>query len=482
MLQLGEAGCSQAEAPPSQDAQPPSPGLSPSHLDAQSDPQAPSLAAGTTAQAASSDRPPQLSIQELLEEYAPRTGKYAVKPGDPAERVAKAVDHIYAGCHGNADAMSSMASKMAQSMKSESTAPHAQHNGENNFWEELKESNFFFNTGGAKGNPMAGRWQRFLKGSPEEKEKYDQTKGQKAKAEFRQRWAQLRYKDYIEAKEHTKTWETVDTSKGHYYSVARIAQEEGGGEMGWKAAINYSLRAFGMGPPWFEFDSWTQQVKFLYMIKGYEENFKKSWLTVKSWSSTSSNDAPAVAGKGRDLESGASLAAVAGAGTNEGQQKPDGCNPHQTPTKAKSKATAKGKAKSEPSPKPDTSGKRSTSEMATIMSQAKKAKIDYNSTISQAGTISTNIQNDPKWKWATHESINGDFYEAKSKIEKAVQDNTFVKAALTNELSDLRGDYKAAELQTELVRFKDTLQPLVQDLACACRVLVRQHKARQVHG
>ena len=48
-----------------------------------------------------------------------------------------------------------------------------------------------------------------------------------------------------------------------------------------RAACSYAARALAMGEPWAQYDPWTCQVKFMYMETGYNESFKKAWLTTQ---------------------------------------------------------------------------------------------------------------------------------------------------------------------------------------------------------
>ncbi len=66
--------------------------------------------------------------------------------------------------------------------------------------------------------------------------------------------------------------QAIDYTKlGRYLSVARIAQEEGGGSHGWKAALNYIMRAIDMGAPFVKRCELTKAMKFLYIVEGVNE-------------------------------------------------------------------------------------------------------------------------------------------------------------------------------------------------------------------
>lgn len=52
---------------------------------------------------------------------------------------------------------------------------------EADFWKGLHENNYILPAQGSAGNPAGGRWQRWLKSNPEQKARYDELVGQKAK-------------------------------------------------------------------------------------------------------------------------------------------------------------------------------------------------------------------------------------------------------------------------------------------------------------
>ncbi len=93
-------------------------------------------------------------------------------------------------------------------MKAKDNAEEAgdHHNDEfgdsDEFWRQYKSNAFFFSKKGAAGNPLAGKWQRaqkdmeFGKGYALANEQ-----GDTAMKEFRQRWAEGRFKKYTRRKE-----------------------------------------------------------------------------------------------------------------------------------------------------------------------------------------------------------------------------------------------------------------------------------------
>jgi len=146
------------------------------------------------------------------------------------EVVQKILGHYKGDVEAIQKAMSTLVERHEQRREEEEADPEA------TLWKAMQDDQFFFGTGGAAGNPMAGRWQRFIKGNPEQKALYDATKGLKRKAEFRRDWCKQKYDEYIQERSFTTTVSEKSLSEGRYYTLQRMAVEEGGGEVGLRAA------------------------------------------------------------------------------------------------------------------------------------------------------------------------------------------------------------------------------------------------------
>ena len=70
---------------------------------------------------------------------------------------------------------------------------------------------------------------------------------------------------------------------GKYYSLGRVAVEEGGGEAGARAALNHALHAAQLGPPWIKFDKRAQNIKILFVQEGFQDIFEQSWTKHQEW-------------------------------------------------------------------------------------------------------------------------------------------------------------------------------------------------------
>ena len=114
---------------------------------------------------------------------------------------------------------------------------------------------------------------------------YNKLSKNKDKMEYRAKWLEGKYEDYLKERVETTSLTEEQVNEGVYYPILRIAQEEGGGPTGLRAAMSYALRAVQIGGQYVEFDEWTNQVKFLYFTKRVRDTFSTSWSTHQNWRS-----------------------------------------------------------------------------------------------------------------------------------------------------------------------------------------------------
>ena len=182
-----------------------------------------------------------------------------------------------------------LAKRVHDKLKSVQEEPPASQGSESNedpeamMWNALVGSNFHFKTSGAAGNPIAGKWARYLKKHPEFKKEYEKSDTPDAKKLLRRQWCEGQYNQYKETKSHTISYSTKDESEGTMFGLHRIAVEEGGGEAGMKAALNYCLRCIKEGPGWVEYNEWTQTAKYRYVVQRKTETNAECWQKKSSW-------------------------------------------------------------------------------------------------------------------------------------------------------------------------------------------------------
>ena len=105
--------------------------------------------------------------------------------------------------------------------------------------------------------------------------------GRDEKLEFRKAFAKLEFQQCSEQHIHTVSEDKSNFKQGTWRSLARIAVEEGGGKPGCAAAANYGMACLQLGQPWWEWDTYTQQVKFNYVERGFWDSFKQSWTKTR---------------------------------------------------------------------------------------------------------------------------------------------------------------------------------------------------------
>ena len=120
-------------------------------------------------------------------------------------------------------------------------------NAEALMFKELKEKCFLFSTAAIKGNPIGGRWARYLKANSTAYDNY-RNMGRMERKKTRTEWCEGLYTTYMETKTFTKEVIVDETTEGHWMSLERMAVEEGGGEQGWRNAVNYAIRSIQEGP------------------------------------------------------------------------------------------------------------------------------------------------------------------------------------------------------------------------------------------
>ena len=315
-------------------------------------------------------------------------------------------------------------------------------------WEAAVAKQFHFDARGGPNNPLAGRFQRALGSDPKTKAEYGQAQGNKEKQAFRAKWAEKKYDDYKASKTFEESYAKEARSSGTYFAFARIAHEEGDGESGTRAAVNYTLKCLVVGDPFVIWDEWTKQNKYLYIVQGFDEKFRTAWSLRKQFSK---------------------------------------CNTPATESDATAKSTVTASDKSSPKAKGKATTPKGTrdaqadsrkrmSPVQAALANAKKSRASYNQAVSQSAHILRNIEADKDWAWAT--TLRGCLQTAVRTLEDKISASPFLKNALTVELADLKTQYSAAELETELLKMKTTFDGKVDDVARECRILLAQHKAR----
>ena len=101
---------------------------------------------------------------------------------------------------------------------------------------------------------------------------YKALAGQKAKADFRRRWAKALLEQVVESREREDEWKQVDTTKGEMVSIKELIKREGGAD-----AKKYIEKCAALGPPWLFWDPMWERYECMVMTRSHQDIFTKAW-------------------------------------------------------------------------------------------------------------------------------------------------------------------------------------------------------------
>lgn len=339
-------------------------------------------------------------------------------------------------------------------------------------FENLQKDNFNFAAQGNKDNPMAGLWQRSLKKDPGLKQMYAAVIGHKDKAEFRRKFAESKCAEFQSKKKVVNKFEAINTKGGKFRTVTRMAQEEGGGAAGLRAAINIAMSAIELGPEWYMWDARARNFKALYMETGYQENFAKAWELHEEWKSEVAGNCSAGSSTG-DAGGGGE---PSGQGSAEGIPSGSGCEGTQLgKRKGRGGAGKAVAAKKKGQQEKNDAGKGT---MMQLLSHAKKIKTDYGALTAQSMALLSCVQKDPAWSWAKKEGATTDLLAAQAAVDATIEAGSFLQKALSQDIVQLKKTMNAAEFEYGLGEVPTNLEEPLQELRVQCAMLLGQHKAR----
>ena len=76
--------------------------------------------------------------------------------------------------------------------------------------------------GGSAGNPIAGRWARFLAKNPDVKQEYNAIKGRPLQEAYRQKWARGQYQKFTQEKFTLKSIRVVTLTSPSLSPLAKL--------------------------------------------------------------------------------------------------------------------------------------------------------------------------------------------------------------------------------------------------------------------
>jgi len=117
---------------------------------------------------------------------------------------------------------------------------------------------------------LGPRFQRDAEGG--QNKAYKALAGQKAKADFRRRWAKALLEQIVESREREDEWKQVDTTKGEMVSIKELIKREGGAD-----AKKYIEKCAALGPPWLFWDPMWERYECMVMTRSHQDIFTKAW-------------------------------------------------------------------------------------------------------------------------------------------------------------------------------------------------------------
>lgn len=146
-------------------------------------------------------------------------------------------------------------------------------------WDSAKEQNYEFSRMQKSGNPLAGRFNRWLSKDENsiKKEEYDNLSNDKERATWRAKWARSLHGTRVVVKRKMEEDMEIDEDDGEYLPFPLLVRAEGGGSDGLKAAMKYALKALSLGSIWVRWNDWTERHEFLHIRKRKKFVFKKAW-------------------------------------------------------------------------------------------------------------------------------------------------------------------------------------------------------------
>ena len=327
-------------------------------------------------------------------------------------------------------------------------------------FDELKENDFFFEARAGKGNWVANSFNKWLKDNPKEKKKYDGC-NRKAKEARRKKFANMIWDQFEQKKEHKEEYEEEENKGGKFLSVARIAVEEGyaaAPQAAVQAATNYAIRCLTLGDKWFEFDSFTKTVKFLYVVKGIKQKMKQAWTTTKKWSTTPASHPLMTKSRESTKEAEGITTEV------EGHKEPGG------PNSGVNEVPPAGHT-------PRSSGEKTEIQKAIVAMS--KIRSDASAAKFKSSALLQTIDKDKDWCWA--KTLNDELNVASNKLDGIFTEDAFLRRLMAEKnLPELapKDPRRNAEFLVNLQGAGEKLAAATKVVDKECRKLQGQKRAR----
>ena len=250
-----------------------------------------------------------------------------------------------------------------------------------------------------------------------------------------------------------------------------------------KGAISKGLigcrKCVDMGPPWVDFDEFTQDLLFLKMKKKFKDEFTKAWthkverskrkvLNDGQKSAAAIQDAP----KAATLQDGPTQDALpnTAADANEVPKVPAaGAKPEEKGAKSAPKPPNENQPpqqgqKRKPPPKELS---QDAKKLKTLSGEINKLKVLYSKVLGDALQLLMLCGSDRKWSWAANPQNQGQLETALNEMKAAASDHTYSKV-IVNTDAQLKKIYDEGQLIYMYEAMNATLPDKVSEVESIC--------------
>ena len=127
------------------------------------------------------------------------------------------------------------------------------------------------------------------------KHNYKQLKTDADRKAFRLDWARRELDTLTHGKRHERSWQRVDTERGRYMTLAKIAEEFGYNadpERAMAGAIKYAKKCAALGGKWtWEDTEFSEMSMYLYLNREFREDLTQSWTMYEEYIGRQDKDA-----------------------------------------------------------------------------------------------------------------------------------------------------------------------------------------------
>jgi len=112
------------------------------------------------------------------------------------------------------------------------------------------------------------------------------------------------------------------------------------------------------------------------------------------------------------------------------------------------------------------------------LNRGKKTKQKYGTVVASVRAVLANIGQTKEWEWANNEAMQLPLKGALQTLESTVAENIFYSEAMAQDLAVTRRQAQdKTAFDTDVGRFADNIEPLIDQLETKVRIILAQHRA-----